>query len=336
MAEIYGERWETVKSLGEGGQAHTFIVRDTKSGSEDWVLKRLKNKERLGRFELEIQTLAKLESKLIPRVEDHSLDGRPYFVYPFLGPTLADVVRNERPSFDVSIDLFRDVVEAAAVAHGQGVTHRDIKPDNVVVDRATAATRRAYLIDFGVCQWDDGGLFLTTTDEPFGNRDFAAPECGLGSPIEPNALSDVYSLGKLLYWILTGGHYFVRETLSPEVLARIPEPRGVERAYVRRWLQSTVVENQSKRLASQKLMARIERDAKLMRANTNAVGASNQLCPTCRLGQLRRRERLEGIGFSTAGDPPRDIRVLHCDYCGYLQFHATRETISEEERLWEI
>jgi len=334
MPATYG-KWEIVRSLSEGGQARTFIVKNIEDGSENWVLKRLKNDGRIGRFEQEIETLRQLQHARIPRIVDHALGDPAYFVTPYLGTTLDKVIPSQQLPLDEIIDLFRDVVEAVEAAHANGIVHRDIKPNNVVVGEEEGV-RRAYLIDFGVCQWANGPLYVTDVREAFGNRNFAAPECELGSLEEPSERSDVYSLGKLLYWMVTGGGFFPREQFQRGPLDRIPQPRGVERAYIRRWLEATVTESTRKRIKATVLLDRVERDMKLMRLGVNAVGAREQLCPVCRLGTMSRRKDLGNLGFNAVGNPPAEVRLLHCQYCGYLQHHYIGETESEAQDLWEI
>jgi len=81
MGKVYGERWEVVSSLGEGGQAHTFIVRDLQTNdSATFVLKRLKNPSRLGRFVLEVKALKLVGSDRVPDVLDYRTDEPAYVV----------------------------------------------------------------------------------------------------------------------------------------------------------------------------------------------------------------------------------------------------------------
>jgi serine/threonine protein kinase len=111
------------------------------------------------------------------------------------------------------------VVTAVSEAHSIGVVHRDIKPNNIVISEDEATV---YLIDFGICQYIEGNLTkLTLVDEPFGNPAFAAPECFLGTNIEPGPTSDVYSLGKLIYWMISGKRHIAREDISDGAVRRI-------------------------------------------------------------------------------------------------------------------
>lgn len=340
MAQVYGERWEIVRSLGEGGQAHTFIVQDLAApageSAQEFVLKRLKNPNRLGRFEQEVEAVRAIESDRVVPIIDFDVAGdEPYFVSPYKGRSLEEVVHDETLSFDEGLDLFRDVVEATRDAHEVGIVHRDIKPDNVVVDDQSPR-RRAYLIDFGICQFDQEGLFTTVVDEAFGARAFAAPELELGAAVEPTGGSDVYSLGKLLYWILTGGRFIAREDLSDDVTARVPEPRGVERSYVKQLLRWTIQTAMEERITSANLLENVELSGQLMRSGVNRVGARDQLCLTCRRGRLKRLgvNDFERVGLSRRGNPEEDLRLLRCDFCGHVQIHYLPGTSAAG--LWEV
>ena len=243
-------------------------------------------------------------------------------------------MEDQSPAFDDVYDYFRDVVEAVVAAHAVGIVHRDIKPDNVVID-SSSPKRRAFLIDFGICQFEEGEGFRTTVDEPLGNRSFAAPELELGSGLEPGQKSDVYSLGKLLYWCVTGGRFFPREALSENHLGRIPQPREVERSFIERLIQRTVKPVQTERVNAAELLGLTESYGSLMKQGVSAVGSKDPICPVCRLGRLKRRNNFRGTGISQPGDLPGSAKLLHFEYCGYLQIHDIRGTASERERVWD-
>ena len=333
----YGDRWEIVDNLGEGGQAHSYIARDINTGDDGWALKRLKNPNRLGRFRQEIDTLQKLHSSLIPEVEDYSLDEPAYVVYRHIpGTTLEAYVQSENPTFDEVFDLFRDVVDSVVQAHAHNIVHRDIKPNNVIVDDSEPR-HRAHLIDFGICQFDEDGLFLTSVDEALGNRSFAAPEFELGSDIASGPLSDVYGLGKLLFWSVTGGRMFPREAFEQQ-MERVPQPRGIERAYVKRLLQKSVHALPANRATAEEFLRLCERYGLLMREGVTAVGSKDQLCSVCRQGNLEWLRDFSGFGFpiSLNDIESSDTKILQCTYCGYVQLHRVQGTTSQLEDLWEI
>src|ERR671913_912847 len=127
MGRIYGGRWETIESIGEGGQAHTFRVKDRRDGSTNWILKRLKNRARLARFEREILALEILDSPHIARTEDYSVGDPAFHVSPELGVGLDRYALSNTLNTDHALALFEQIVSAVRDAHENGVVHRDIK-----------------------------------------------------------------------------------------------------------------------------------------------------------------------------------------------------------------
>lgn len=212
----WGERWEWVEDLGEGGQAHTFLVRDLTDESTGWVLKRLKNPKRLERFKREVEALIRLKSPNIPSVKDYAISkekGKSYLVTRYVGTDFTQLPEVVEPQ--LLLERFRGIVVAVHDAHAKGVIHRDIKPDNATVDEDGTP----YLVDFGICAVDEvSQVVLTTTMEAFGNRSFAAPECDAGSVDDCREPSDVYSFGKLLYWMASGKQVFSRENFDRDKL----------------------------------------------------------------------------------------------------------------------
>jgi serine/threonine protein kinase len=249
VANRFGDRWEVIESLGEGGQAHTFMVRDLRDGTTGWVLKRLKNPTRQARFEREIRALSRLQSSHVPSIVDFAIGDRSYLVTPYVGRNLVQLRDALEPQ--TLLERFHGIVVAAADAHAEGLIHRDIKPDNVTVDDAGTP----FLVDFGICADDESEVVLTTTAEGFGNRAFAAPECEPGSMDAARPASDVYSLGKLLYWMTTGGRVMVRERFDEEDL-NIADPHA--RSYVAGLIRHTVVENTDQRWTVTELLEGID------------------------------------------------------------------------------
>lgn len=192
----FGDRWKIIENVGEGGQARTYRVRDRRDGSTQWILKELKNRKRLARFEREILALEALDSPRIPKTEDYSVEVPAFHVSKDLRTNLNKYALSNPFDIDHALSLFEQIVLAVRDAHSAGVVHRDIKPDNIVV---SPDGTKGYLIDFGICQYSEGELTLLTTDEAFGNPAFAAPETSLGREEDPGPPCDIYSLGKVLY-----------------------------------------------------------------------------------------------------------------------------------------
>lgn len=249
MTKRFGDRWEIIDQLGEGGQAHTFRVRDRRDGTTGWVLKRLKNTNRRDRFEQEIASLSRLRSSHIPRVVDYAIGEVSYLVTPYAGQDLTRLPDVVEPK--ALLERFRGIVVAVRDAHSQGVIHRDIKPNNVIVDEAETP----FLVDFGICAMEDSEVVLTTTVEGFGNRSFAPPECEAGSVDVASEASDVYSLGKLLYWMASGRKFMVREDFDREKLTLADQHA---RQYVSVLIQHAALENPHARWTTTELLQRID------------------------------------------------------------------------------
>lgn len=216
----YGD-WQVLRSLGEGGQAWTYHVRH--QDGREAVLKLIKNPKREWRFDREVMALKRLQSPAVPAfLESGELEGRPWFVTENCGQPLLKVIN--QATLVRRLSWFRDIVLATRDAHQAGITHRDIKPNNVVISIDESA---AYLIDFGICAISDDDSSLTTL-EAFGNPAFAAPECALGYSERSGKLSDIYSLGKVLYWLMSDGKPIFREKTGELEGTLLPMSANIE------------------------------------------------------------------------------------------------------------
>jgi serine/threonine protein kinase len=193
-----------IRSLPESGQAWTYVVqRSNGSDPRQYVLKRLKNKERLGRFKNEIEALARLSHPgVLKLVEVGESGGESYFVAEYCDRgDLSNLDLFMRMSLLEKLKLFREICDAVAAAHQAKIVHRDIKHKNVLVklDGSIAVA------DFGLClDLDDMEERLTQTQEAVGSRGYIAPELEDGRDSTPTTASDCFSLGKLLFYLLAG------------------------------------------------------------------------------------------------------------------------------------
>jgi tRNA A-37 threonylcarbamoyl transferase component Bud32 len=198
----FDSKWTIQRLLSEGGQAHTFLVRE--AGNEaagDFVLKRLKNKNRINRFRHEVRAGLQLEHPNIVRIVEHNLEASdPYIVTPFYprGELSAKLLQGK--TLLERLRFFLGICEGVAHAHEHGVIHHDLKPANIFI----ADDGAPVVGDFGLCFIDDAGERFTLLDEAVGARWFMAPELASGRAPQVRPACDVYSLGKLLYWILAG------------------------------------------------------------------------------------------------------------------------------------
>lgn len=172
---------------------HAYYATRLSDDSKGWVIKVMRGSVSAGRFEQEMRALAGLNSPRIPRVEDYPVEGEDrYYVVRYLGLPLDEFHRARETPMEERLRIFQQIVEAVRDAHSVDVAHRNIKPNNVVVDEA----RDVSLLDFGICHVVGEEIVHLSSQEKYGNEAFAAPECLQGSAEECSFPADIYSLGK--------------------------------------------------------------------------------------------------------------------------------------------
>ncbi len=200
-----GGRYSVVEPLGHGGMARVYLARDEVLG-RDVAVKLLderfvRDEEVLERFRREGQSMAALSHPNIVPVFDQgtSEDGSHYMAMEYLpGGSLNDVLEQRRllpPAAAVEVAL--QVAEALKEAHENGVVHRDIKPQNVLVTKGGDVK----VADFGIAL-DSNMTALTRGQYVLGTTRYMSPEQAHGEAATPK--SDLYSLGVVLYEMLTG------------------------------------------------------------------------------------------------------------------------------------
>lgn len=201
LGKKYG-KWETIKSLSEGGQGHIFLVKNTEeTDSKEYVLKRLKHKEkRINKFKKEIEAGLTLKHHYIVKIESYDINhAKPYLVTDYYSKGDLSKFNLSSYSLEDKLKFFQKICKAINYAHEKGVIHRDIKPSNIFIKDDF----EPMVGDFGLCYIEESERD-TDTGEAIGSRYYMAPELADGKLDEINPLSDIYSLGKLLYFILTG------------------------------------------------------------------------------------------------------------------------------------
>jgi serine/threonine-protein kinase len=216
-------RYEILAELGRGAMGAVYKARDPQigrtvaiktiltAGLTEGELAQYKQ-----RFYREAQTAGQVNHPGIITIHDIAEDekGQPYLVMEFVdGVTLHRMLRPghsghlpERLPLDQALDLTSQVAEALDFAHRRGVVHRDIKPGNIMI----TADGRAKIADFGIAKFTDAEATRTTT--VLGTPAYMAPEQLRGGNID--ARSDIFSLGAMFYWIITGQKPFPGEDLT--------------------------------------------------------------------------------------------------------------------------
>jgi eukaryotic-like serine/threonine-protein kinase len=184
----------------------------------------------VSRFEREIQTAAALQqANIVPVLSAGDIDGLPFYTMPFVdGESLrARLGRGPLGATEV-IGVLRDVSKALAYAHRQGVVHRDIKPDNVLLSEGTAV-----VTDFGIAKAISAartsapGATLTQIGTSIGTPAYMAPEQAAGDP-DIDHRADIYSLGAMAYELLAGRPVFADRTAQRMLAAHMGEaPRSI-------------------------------------------------------------------------------------------------------------
>ncbi len=220
---LIDDRYRVVSRVGSGGMAEVYCADDVQLGRrvavkllhERFAL----DEEFVERFRREASSAASLSHANIVSVYDRGEWGGTYYiVMEYLdGRSLDSIVREEAPlPPDHAIELTEQVLRAARFAHRRGVVHRDLKPHNVIVDEEG----RVKVTDFGIAQ--AGASEITQTGSIMGTARYLSPEQAQGLPVSPR--SDLYSIGVMLYELLTGTVPFEGESVVAIALRHLSEP----------------------------------------------------------------------------------------------------------------
>jgi hypothetical protein len=222
-------RFEIVRLLGRGGMGSVYLARETAldrlvaikvlppGKAESAALKE--------RFRREARTAARLtHPNIVPLHTFGEADGTMYYVMGYVrGESLAGRLQREgRPPLEDTRRILGEMADALDYAHRQGVVHRDIKPDNVLIDDESG---RPMLTDFGIAKAADSGATLTELGAIIGTPKYMSPEQAQGRDVDGR--SDLYSLGVMAYEMLTGSLPFAGATprdLLVQHLSRDPRP----------------------------------------------------------------------------------------------------------------
>jgi len=211
----YIGRYKLLQQIGEGGGGIVYMAEQVEPVRRRVALKILKlgmdTKQVIARFEAERQALALMDHPNIAKVHDAGATetGRPYFVMELVrGTKITDYCDQNNLPTEKRLDLFIHVCKAIQHAHQKGVIHRDIKPSNILVTLHDGAPVPK-VIDFGIAKATTGQpltdkTVFTAFEQFIGTPAYMSPEQAEMSGLDIDTRSDIYSLGVLLYELLTG------------------------------------------------------------------------------------------------------------------------------------
>ena len=206
--------YEILEEVGRGGMGVIYRARQRHS-RRIVAVKCILNyhadsRETLERFRREAEAAASLDHpNILPIYEvSESEEGLPYFSMKFAtGGSLREVAHALRSDSRQCVAIVAKVARATAYAHGQGVLHRDLKPGNILLD----GYAEPLVSDFGLAKWLDARSDLTRTLTTFGTPGYIAPEQAEGRAVDVTLGADIYSLGAILFDLLTGRPPFTGE-----------------------------------------------------------------------------------------------------------------------------
>src|SRR5829696_3929904 len=221
--EISG-RFRIEERIGSGGMSTVYLAWDPTL--ERWVAIKLMHRDissdpdQLERFRREARTVARLNHPHVVTVIDAGEDeGNPYIVFEYVeGETLKErIKRCGRLPVAEAVAYAIEIARALSAAHAQRLVHRDVKPQNVLID----GEGRAKVTDFGIARSLEA-QGLTATGRVLGTTDYVSPEQALGH--EVTGQSDIYSLGIVLYEMLTGETPFKADTQVAVAMRHVRDP----------------------------------------------------------------------------------------------------------------
>ncbi len=228
LQKALGSNFAIIRELGGGGMSRVFLADDT-ALRRAVVIKVLHPELAAGvnaeRFNREVLLSARLQHPhIVPVLSAGQIDGLPYYVMPFVkGESLRERIASGPLSISETVGIMGDVAKALGYAHAEGIVHRDIKPDNILLSGGAAT-----VADFGIAKalsssrQQESGEALTSLGMSLGTPAYMAPEQVAGDPNTDHRV-DIYSLGCVTYEMLTGRTPFAGRSAQQVLAAQVME-----------------------------------------------------------------------------------------------------------------
>ena len=244
IGQIIKERYEITQLLGEGGMSYVYKAID-KQLQRTVAIKTLKpnyveQEKFVERFKREAQTAANLNHPNIVQIFDWGIGDEPFFVMEYIeGNTLTSIIANKRTiSMNDILFIGAQVSSGLQAAHSKGLVHRDIKPGNIMI----TPEGKVKVTDFGIVSLQNEESDITKTGSILGTASYISPEQAQGKPVSKE--SDLYSLGTVLYELITGRPPFEGDTpiaTATKHITNKPEKLSTYRANIPKGIENAVL-----------------------------------------------------------------------------------------------
>jgi len=320
LNSVFDGRYLIVRKLGTGGMANVYLAEDKELGRQVAIKilddRHAQDSQFVERFRREATNAAGLSHPNIVSIYDRGeAEGTYYIAMEYLdGRTLKELILRRGPApVTTAIDYTRQILAALRFAHKNGIVHRDIKPHNVLVD----SEGRLKVTDFGIAR--AGASQMTEAGSIIGTAQYLSPEQAKGAPVDQT--SDIYSVGIVLYELLTGAVPYSGDTpveIAMKHLSQVPEPPSTLEPEVPHEVDAIVLRSLAKDPAdryqsAEEMDADLERAAKGLPVSSETEDAATMVlsaADTATMAALQSGRRQPPRAPVYYDEPPRPRRSL--------------------------